>query len=266
MRTDRLASRRGSELWVAGTLVRGGGAVVRHRRRRRRVFRGAALVRMPGASTSSGGRARLALSFGLTNMSTQLTSVVESPHVIVGAAAGGLPQASAALRTYLIQGIRDGRGFSPLVTYNTWFADGTRIDDRTLRDQMQRVAALGTELFVLDAGWYAGAGAENVFDFHSGLGRWQADPQRFPEGLHALTDYAHELGHEVRRVGRARTRQPGCARRGRARLVVARDSRRPAVERSDGANLSGRSGRARLGLAAADVVHRSGASGLPEVG
>jgi alpha-galactosidase len=136
----------------------------------------------------------LALSFGLTNMSTQLTSVVESPHVIVGAAAGGLPQASAALRTYLIQGIRDGRGFSPLVTYNTWFADGTRIDDRTLRDQMQRVAALGTELFVLDAGWYAGAGAENVFDFHSGLGRWQADPQRFPEGLHALTDYAHELG------------------------------------------------------------------------
>ena len=47
---------------------------------------------------------------------------------------------------------------------------------------------------MLDAGWYAGAGAENVFDFHSGLGRWQPDPDRFPEGLQALTDYAHELG------------------------------------------------------------------------
>ena len=136
----------------------------------------------------------LALSFGLTNMSTELVSELDSPHVILGIAAGGLSQAAAALRTYLIQGIRGGRGFSPLVTYNTWFAEGTRIDDRMLRDQMQRVAGLGTELFVVDAGWYAGAGAENVFDFHSGLGRWSADPDRFPNGLSALSDYAHELG------------------------------------------------------------------------
>jgi alpha-galactosidase len=59
---------------------------------------------------------------------------------------------------------------------------------------MPRAAAIGTELFVLDAGWYAGAGAEGIFDFHSGLGRWQPDPDRFPQGLGALSDYAHELG------------------------------------------------------------------------
>lgn len=138
----------------------------------------------------------LALSLGLINMSTQLSSStpIEAPHVVFGAARGRLAQASEALRRYLIAGVRAGRGFSPLVTYNTWFADGTRIDDRSVRGTMARAASLGTELFVLDAGWYAGAGAEGVFDFHSGLGRWQPDPDRFPEGLGALSDHAHELG------------------------------------------------------------------------
>ena len=78
----------------------------------------------------------LTLSFGLANMNTQMVGVVEAPHVILGVAAGGPQQAAAAVRTYLIQGVRDGRGLSPLVTYNTWFADGTRMDDRSIRDEM----------------------------------------------------------------------------------------------------------------------------------
>ena len=127
---------------------------------------------------------RLSLSMGLVNMSTRLTdSTIEGPHAVFGAARGGLPQASAALRAYVVQGLRLGRPFNPLVTFNTWFADGTRIDDGHVRDEMLRAAALGTELFVLDAGWYAGAGAEGVFDFSSGLGRWEPDPARFPDGL-----------------------------------------------------------------------------------
>lgn len=137
----------------------------------------------------------LGLSLGLQNMNTQLrTGSIDAPHVIIGTVAGRLPQASEALRRYMVDGVRNGRGFTPLVTYNTWFADGTRIDDRGMRGTMQRAAAIGTELFVLDAGWYAGAGAQGVFDFHSGLGRWEADPDRFPDGLGALSDYAHELG------------------------------------------------------------------------
>jgi alpha-galactosidase len=137
----------------------------------------------------------LSLSFKLPTMSTSLVrGTVEGPHVIVGAAEGRLPEASAALRRYVVDGLRGGRGFAPLVTFNSWFADGTRVNDPSVRDSMARAAALGTELFVLDAGWYAGAGAEGLFDFDSGLGRWQPDPARFPEGLDALARHAHELG------------------------------------------------------------------------
>lgn len=137
----------------------------------------------------------LALSFGLPNMTTKLDhGSVEGPHVVFGAVGGHLPQASAALRRYVVDGLREGRGFSPLVTFNTWFAEGTRISDQSVRDSMARAAALGTELFVLDAGWYTGAGAGGLFDFHSGLGRWQPDPARFPGGLGALATHAHELG------------------------------------------------------------------------
>lgn len=136
----------------------------------------------------------LTLSFGLPTMMTQLVhGTIDGPHVVFGAAAGTLPQASAALRRYAIEGMRSGRGFSPLVTFNTWFTDGTRIHDEGVRDSMERAAALGTELFVLDAGWYVGAGAEGLFDFDTGLGRWQPDPQRFPDGLGALADHAHGL-------------------------------------------------------------------------
>ena len=59
---------------------------------------------------------------------------------------------------------------------------------------MERAAALGVELFVVDAGWYDGAGAAGPMDFDSGLGSWTADPVRFPNGLKPLRDAAHQLG------------------------------------------------------------------------
>jgi len=63
-----------------------------------------------------------------------------------------------------------------------------------MRAEMDRAAAIGTELFVVDAGWYAGAGASGPMDFDSGLGSYTPDPDRFPNGLAPLTEYAHALG------------------------------------------------------------------------
>lgn len=137
----------------------------------------------------------LALNFGLVNMTTSIGEApVEGPHVLFGVVPGGLPQATAALRSYIVNGLRNGRAFPSLVTYNTWFAYGTEIDDAAMRAEMDHAAALGTELFVVDAGWYAAAGADGPFDFDAGLGSWTADPARFPDGLRPLTEYAHSLG------------------------------------------------------------------------
>jgi alpha-galactosidase len=138
--------------------------------------------------------AGLAINFGLAPMTTAPTTSVDGPHAIFGVAKGGLPEASAAIRSYVLQGLRAGRPLTPMVTYNTWFAYGVDVDEQSMRGEMAYAAGLGTELFVLDAGWYPGTGVNGDMDFSSGLGSWTPDPARFPNGLKPLTDYAHSLG------------------------------------------------------------------------
>ena len=135
-----------------------------------------------------------AISFGLAPMTTTLTAAVDGPHVVFGVAPGGVAEGTAALRTYVFDGLRAGRPVLPMVTYNTWFAYGTEIDETSMRGEIERAARLGVELFVIDAGWYAGTGAAGPFDFDAGLGGWTADPARFPNGLAPLREYAHSLG------------------------------------------------------------------------
>lgn len=144
--------------------------------------------------TAERSNAGIELTLGLAPMSTAVTSAVDGPHAFFGAARGGLRDASAATRSFVMEGIRGGRALDALVTYNTWFAYGTRIDDETMREEIHGAAELGAELFVMDAGWYVGAGRDSVSDFSSGLGSWEVDEARFPEGVKALTDYAHSLG------------------------------------------------------------------------
>jgi alpha-galactosidase len=161
---------------------------------------------------------RLVLSFGLEGMSAAVTAQpLDGPHVVFGAVHGNVWHASDALRTYVEQGLRQGRPLTSLITYNTWYAYGTRIDENAMRDAMVRAAALGAELFVIDAGWYTGAGTNGDFDFDTGLGTWEADAGRFPNGLAPLSEYAHSLGMkfgiwvEPERVNLDTVDQPGLA-------------------------------------------------------
>ena len=64
-----------------------------------------------------------------------------------------------------------------------------------MREEMDGAAALGVELFVVDAGWYVGRRRERRLRLRvRASATWQVDPARFPEACGALTDYAHELG------------------------------------------------------------------------
>jgi alpha-galactosidase len=136
----------------------------------------------------------LVVNLSLSAMSTTVETTVDGPHVVFGVAPGGATQGTAALRSYVLDGVRGGRPLVPLVTYNTWYAYGTQIDEASMRVEMERAAKLGVELFVIDAGWYANTGAAGPADFDAGLGGWTADPERFPNGLAPLRDYAHGLG------------------------------------------------------------------------
>jgi alpha-galactosidase len=84
--------------------------------------------------------------------------------------------------------------------------------------EMDHAASLGVELFVLDAGWWIGAGETGDSDYDSGLGSWAEDADRFPASLASLRDYARNLGMafgiwvEPARVALSTVNQPGLAR------------------------------------------------------
>ena len=163
---------------------------------------------------------RLRVSAFIPNVTTTATPSrpVELPHAFFGLTAHSISDESGALHEFILRGIRRGRPFEPLVTYNSWYAYGVRIDEDSMVAEMDRASALGVELFVLDAGWYLGAGENDDFDFDSGLGTWTADPDRFPSSLASLADYAHGTGMkfglwvEPVRVALSTVDQPGLAR------------------------------------------------------
>ena len=144
------------------------------------------------AMTKSGDRVQVAASF--PGISTSLTSdrALELPHTFFGVTdAGG--SATDALRQFVFQGIRRGRLLTPLVTYNTWFPYGASITEADVDEEMHRASAIGVEMFVLDAGWWVGAGTEGQNDFSTGLGSYLVDTDRFPAQLLGLADQAHSL-------------------------------------------------------------------------
>lgn len=138
----------------------------------------------------------LRTSMGLPGSPTEVRSdaPLEMPHAFLGMTRNDAFALSAAMRAFVLEGIRHGRPFELPVIYNTWFIYGARMDEEQIRDEMHRAAGLGVEVFVLDAGWYLGGGRGDFFDFEEGLGSWQVDTSRFPGGLAGLTDYAHSLG------------------------------------------------------------------------
>jgi alpha-galactosidase len=162
----------------------------------------------------------LRVSLGLPDSPTEVRSDVplEMPRAFLGVTQNDAFALSAAMRAFILEGIRHGRPFESPVVYNTWFSYGTRTDEEQIRDEMERVAALGFEVFVLDAGWYLGGGRGDFFDFEEGLGSWQVDASRFPKGLASLMDYAHSLGMrfglwvEPERTSLSWVNQPGLAR------------------------------------------------------
>ena len=162
---------------------------------------------------------RLAVTVAFPGVGTSVSSSkpFEFPHTFFGLAAKATGDETGAMRQFVLQGIRNGRPLQPLVTYNTWFAYGTRVDEDSMVAEIDRAASLGIELFVMDAGWYVGAGETGDFDFDAGLGSWTADPDRFPSGLASLADYAHGMGLkfglwiEPERVSLATVGKPGLA-------------------------------------------------------
>ena len=133
----------------------------------------------------------LKASIGLPPFATTAAEPLETPHTYLGLSDATTRRASEAMRSFVMAAVRHGRAYTPLVTYNTWFSYGTAINEESMRTEMnRRPVSASSSLSSMPAGIY---GHRSV-DFTTGIGVWEADTDRFPSGLSALSDLAHELG------------------------------------------------------------------------
>ena len=72
---------------------------------------------------------------------------------------------------------------------NNWEATYFDFDEKKLLSIAKDAKELGIELFVMDDGWFT-----NRHDDHTGLGDWEYDPERFPQGLGHYTNAIRDLG------------------------------------------------------------------------
>jgi hypothetical protein len=109
----------------------------------------------------------------------------ETPTVFLGTFHGGPDEAAnilhAWVRTALNNPVTLGDPHYPTVVNNSW-GSGMAIDADQARRMIRDSADLGFEMFHLDAGWFRG------------VGDWQPDAAKFPQGLAPIADYAHAHG------------------------------------------------------------------------
>lgn len=115
-----------------------------------------------------------------------------TPHMLWAWSANGLGELSRKLHRWARDfGIRDGH--SPrAVLLNNWEATGCDFDFNRIAGLFAPAQEIGTELFLLDDGWFG-----NKFprlDDHAGLGDWQPNRQRLPNGLGPLAAEAIQRG------------------------------------------------------------------------
>lgn len=109
----------------------------------------------------------------------------ETPTVFLGTFSGGPDAAGNQLRPWVRAVLGSAQTWSnpdyPLTVNNSWGA-GMEINEALAKKMIADAAALGFEMYHLDAGWFRG------------VGDWYPDPHKFPHGLAPLAEDAHEHG------------------------------------------------------------------------
>ena len=84
-------------------------------------------------------------------------------------------------------------GAKPVPTLlNSWEGAYFDFNTRTLTDMMDDAAEMGLEMFVLDDGWFGNKYPRN--NSSQGLGDWELNKTKLPEGIDYLASYAHGKG------------------------------------------------------------------------
>ncbi|HZC42871.1 MAG TPA: glycoside hydrolase family 36 protein, partial [Acidobacteriaceae bacterium] len=109
----------------------------------------------------------------------------EAPTVFLGAFTGGADGLGNVLRPWVRAVLMNPDSLKnpefPMLVNNSW-GSGMAVNETIAKRMIRDSAELGLEMFHLDAGWFRG------------VGDWYPDPQKFPNGLAVISDYAHAYG------------------------------------------------------------------------
>lgn len=112
----------------------------------------------------------------------------ETPHLIYTYSENGKGEASRNMHNWARKyRIYDGKG-ERLTLLNNWEATFFDFDEQRIIDLFDGAVTLGVDLFLLDDGWFANKYPRD--DDTTGLGDWQEDKKKLPNGLGKLVKEA----------------------------------------------------------------------------
>ena len=78
------------------------------------------------------------------------------------------------------------------ILLNSWEGAYFKFDAKVLKQMIDDAASMGLEMFVLDDGWFGNKYPRN--NSNAGLGDWQVNAAKLPEGIDHIASYAHSKG------------------------------------------------------------------------
>jgi alpha-galactosidase len=118
--------------------------------------------------------------------------VFETPPFVYTYSAEGKGKASRNLQAWARNfKLLDGKG-TRLTLLNNWESTYFDFNEEKLRRLVKNTKALGVDMFLLDDGWFGNAYPRN--DDHAGLGDWQENRKKLPNGIAAIAKAADSIG------------------------------------------------------------------------
>lgn len=115
-----------------------------------------------------------------------------TPEFIFTLSNNGSGEASRNLHDWArLYQLKDGTG-DRMTLLNNWESTGFDFNQGSLADVMKETKKLGVDMFLLDDGWFANKYPRN--NDKAGLGDWEPNHSKLPDGIKGLTNAADEAG------------------------------------------------------------------------
>ncbi|MBE9666127.1 alpha-galactosidase [Mucilaginibacter boryungensis] len=133
------------------------------------------------------------INFWDTSWDLQPGTTLETPKLTIGYTSGGPAEASRSLTAYIRNDVLLAAHRNDLrpVIYNSWEAAYYSVNEKQQIDLAKIASEIGIETFTIDDGWFKGRTDGRS---QSGLGNWEVDRNKFPNGLTPVIKQVHDLG------------------------------------------------------------------------